>query len=173
MKFTVLGTSEFTLCCLKALLNAGQEICSIFSMPKSISPNNSVDITSFAKQNKIIYYEVKDINSSKTLRLLSKHSPDYILVSWHKILIKEVLKIPKYFCIGTHPTHLPFNRGRHPLQWTIILGFKKTKLSFFKINKGIDSGNILQQIPILITSNDSINTLNDKINKAAYQGIRN
>ncbi len=168
MKFTVLGTSEFTLCCLKALLNAGQEISSIFSMPKSISPNNSVDITSFAKQNKIIYYEVKDINSSKTLRLLSMHFPDYILVSWPKILKKEVLKIPKYFCIGTHPTALPFNRGRHPLQWIIALGVKKNKLSFFKINKGIDSGNILQQIPILITSNDSINNLNDKIRNISF-----
>ena len=50
------------------------------------------------------------------------------------LIKKEILEIPKKYCIGTHPTALPFNRGRHPLHWLIAIGIPKTALSFFATN---------------------------------------
>ena len=82
------------------------------------------------------------------------------------------LNVPKHFCIGTHPTDLPFNRGRHPLHWSIASGIQETKLSFFRMEEGIDTGNILLQVPFTISTNDTINDANDKMNHAAYIGTR-
>ncbi len=172
MRFVVLGTSEFTLCCARGLLDMGGEICALISMPESTRPDNSADIAKFAEKNAIPYYEIEDINSPENIRLLKNCSSDYIFSSWPKIIHKEVLNVPKYYCIGTHPTELPFNRGRHPLHWLIAQGITSSKLSFFKMDEGIDSGNILLQIPFEISSKDFIIDVIDKINEVAYEGIK-
>lgn len=172
MRFVVLGTSEFTLCCTRGLLDTGGEICALISMPESRRPDNSADIEKFAEKNGIPYYEIEDINSPENIRLLKNCSSDFIFSSWPKIISKKVLDIPKYYCIGTHPTELPFNRGRHPLHWLIAQGITSSKLSFFKMDEGIDTGNILFQIPFEISSKDFIIDVIDKVNEAAYEGIK-
>ena len=83
------------------------------------------------------------INSSKSIKILSYHRADFIFVSWPKIVKADILDTPKYFCIGTHPTNLPYNRGRHPLHWIIALGISETKLSFFMILK-TNKANIIE-----------------------------
>jgi len=171
MRFIVIGTSEFTLNCTQALIDNCEDICALISMPKQDLPLNSANISEFAKSNNIAYHEIRDINSPDSIAILSKYKPDYILSSWPKILKKEVLKIPRVYCIGSHPTELPYNRGRHPLQWMIILRFSKSKLSFFIMDKGVDTGKILLQIPFTISSNDHIRDIISKMNKVAYEGI--
>lgn len=171
MRFVVLGTSEFTVRCSQALIDSEEEICALISMPRRILPDNSIDISDFAKKNGISYYEIKDINSSESLNLISKFSPDYIFSSWPKILKKEILCVPKIYCIGSHPTELPYNRGRHPLHWLIVLGIQDSKVSFFRMDEGIDTGNILLQTPFYIASDDLIRDVVEKMNVAAYEGL--
>ena len=72
--------------------------------------------------------------------------------------------MPNNFSIGTHPTALPFNRGRHPLHWVIDLGISETKLSFFKMDEGVDTGNIILQCPFQIDEGDEIEDVNSKMN---------
>jgi len=171
MKFIVLGTSEFTLKCASALIDSGKDLCALISIPNQELPLNSANISEFAKSNNIPYHEIRDINSPDSIAILSKYKPDYILSSWPKILKKEVLKIPRVYCIGSHPTELPYNRGRHPLQWMIVLKLFKSKLSFFIMDEGVDTGKILLQIPFTISPNDHIRDIISKMNKAAYKGI--
>jgi len=173
MRFVVLGTSEITVCCAHALLDSGGEVCAVISMPPHIRTDNSVDVASFAEGNKIPYHEVEDINSPRSVDLLRRCSPDYIFSSWPKILRKETLEIPRIYCIGTHPTELPFNRGRHPLHWLIIQGISETELSFFRMDAKVDSGNVLIQVPFEIAHDDSIVDVVAKMNSAAYEGTRN
>ena len=131
MRFVVLGTSQFSITTSDAILGSGGDVVAIVSMPKDSLPNNSTDILSYAKSKDIKYIETDDINSSKSIKILSNYRSDFIFVSWPKIVKANVLDIPKYFCIGTHPTNLPYNRGRHPLHWIITLGISESKLSFF------------------------------------------
>jgi methionyl-tRNA formyltransferase len=170
MKFGVLGTSDFTLRCTQALIDKGAQIQVMISMPFNCLPNNSVDVGGFAKNQNIPYNELKDINSPQSINFIKAYSLDYIFVSWPKILKKQILDLPKYFCIGTHPTDIPHNKGRHPLHWLISLGIPKTKLSFFKIDEGIDTGNLLLQIPFSITPQDTILNVEEKVNQAGYDG---
>lgn len=158
--------------CIRALIEAGVEVCGIISLPQEARPLNSVDVCGFAKKRGIDYHEAKDINSQAAVELLRSYKVDYIFSCWPKILKREVLTVPKKFCIGTHPSNLPFNRGRHPLHWSIVLGIRQAKLSFFIMDEGLDSGKILLQVPFEIDSQDTIDSLNSKLNTLVYEGTR-
>jgi len=172
IKFVVLSTSQFGINIANAILDSGHEISAIISMPKSSLPNNSTNIKQYATQKNISFHEFLDINSPNSIKILRQIDPDYIFVSWPKIIGKEVLDIPRNFCIGSHPTALPFNRGRHPLHWIIDLGINETKLSFFELDEGIDTGNIILQYPIQIANDDTITDVNSKVNLAAYESTK-
>ncbi len=172
IKFVVLSTSQFGINSANAILESGHEISAIISMPKISLPNNSANIKQYATQKNISFHEFLDINSPNSIKILRQIDPDYIFVSWPKIIGKEVLDIPKNFCIGSHPTALPFNRGRHPLHWIIDLGIHETKLSFFELDEGYDTGNIILQYPIQIANDDTITDVDSKVNLAAYEGTK-
>ena len=172
MKFIVLGTSDFTLACTRALIKCNVTVSALISLPEEGRPLNSADIASFAKKSNVNYMEFNDINSAESLKYIYEKSPDYIFSSWPKLINNDVLAIPKYFVIGTHPTELPRNRGRHPLHWIIDLGIMKTSLSFFVMDKGVDSGDILLQLPILIDEQDSIVDINAKVIRSAEYGVQ-
>ena len=172
MKFIVIGISELAIYCAQALLDSGAEICALISMPEKSRPNNPADFSSFVAKNNITYHELENINSSEGIKLLREYKPDYIFGALNEILTNEVLEIPNRYCIGAHPTDLPFNRGRHPLHWLISMGITESKLSFFIVDEGIDTGNILIQIPFKISSSDAINDAVNNMNKSAYAGMK-
>ncbi len=122
MKFIVLGTSDFTLACAQALIKCNATVSALISVPAEGRPLNSADIEAFAKKANVDYIEFNDINSAESLEYIRGKAPDYIFSSWPKLINNDVLAAPKYFVIGTHPTDLPRNRGRHPLHWIIDLG---------------------------------------------------
>ena len=172
MKCVVLGASEFALKCADGVIAADAELASLISMPEYLRPNNSVDVASFADEHGVPYHEVDDINSPISVDLIQSCSPDYIVSTWPKMLHKEVLEAPAHYCIGTHPTALPYNRGRHPLHWLIALGVKTSSLSFFRMDEGSDTGDILLQVPVELNGNDTIASLTEKVNEAAYTGTK-
>ena len=73
--------------------------------------------------------------------------------------------------LGFHPSELPKNRGRHPLIWALALGLKKSASTFFFMDEGIDSGEILSQKIFDILSNDDAQSLYDKMSNNALQQI--
>ena len=141
-------------------------------MPACALPNNSADVSQFAQAHNIPYHEIEDVNDSHSVAMIRGYAPDYLFVSWPKLLCRDVLEIPRLYCIGTHPTDLPYNRGRHPLHWLIVLGIQHTKLTFFEMDKGVDAGKVLLQIPFEIASRDTIGDVVVKMNQAAYMGTR-
>ena len=170
MQFVVIGTSAFTMRSAEGILDSGGQIAALISLPQELLPNNSADLASFARERDIPYHEVEDINSDQSYNVISDSRPDYIFSSWPKIIQGHILSIPKYYCIGTHPTELPYNRGRHPLHWLITMGIPSTKLSLFLMDEGIDNGNILLQIRFDIDTEDYIDAAVEKMNEAVYEG---
>ncbi|AGZ82398.1 formyltransferase family protein [Campylobacter fetus] len=165
----VLGTSKFTASLIYGIIDSLNEVSCVISMPDSSKPDNSYDLKKICVQFGIKYYEFEDINSVEAITLIKKIDPNFIISSWPKIIKNEILSLA--YVIGTHPTNLPKDRGRHPLHWNIIRGIKKSKLSFFKMDKNVDSGNLLLQLKYTISEYDDINSLNHKIEKLAKTGI--
>jgi methionyl-tRNA formyltransferase len=168
MQIIALGTSRFLIYCVRGLIDAGFLIKEIISLPEKLLPDNSVVLKNFAAEINANYFEIEDINSKSAKQHLRLLTPDIIFSSWPKIIDCEVLKIPSLGIIGTHPTQLPFNKGRHPLHWQIVLGLKESKLSYFWMDSGVDSGPIILQIPYKIESSDTIITLSERVNDVAH-----
>lgn len=170
MKFVILGTLQFAINCTEALIKCGADIRGIISLVSDVAPLCSVNIADFAKSKGIPYFEVPDINAPESVALVKSLEPDYIFSLWPKILKREILDVPKYFTIGVHTTKLPFNRGRHPLHWMIVLGIPETTLSLFKMDEGVDTGDVLLQVPYQISDSDYIEDVVEKMNRATYEG---
>jgi methionyl-tRNA formyltransferase len=153
-------------------MDGGGTVSAMVSMPEDMRPDNSTDLAGFARSHAISYHEISDINGKESLELLGILAPDYIFCSWPKMLKQEVLELPACFVIGSHPTDLPFNRGRHPLHWLICQGIEESQVSFFHMDEGVDSGDLLLQIPYKIASDTSIEALDALVDEAAYEGAK-
>ena len=170
MKFVVLGTSEFVTHIADAIVESGYEVAALISMLAELRPLNSADLEVYARDRNFPYREVGDINSADACDLIRGYEPDYIFSGWPKIMEEEMLELPVKFVIGTHPTKLPHNRGRHPLHWLIASGIEETALSFFKMDEGVDTGDVLLQVPFRIGVQDDIEDAVIRLNETARVG---
>ena len=82
---------------------------------------------------------------------------------WSSLLKERVLNIPPMGVIGYHPAKLPENRGRHPLIWAIALGLENSASTFFFMDKGADSGDILSQVDFNISYQDDAQSVYQKV----------
>ena len=170
LKFALMGNTTFTEQMGNGFIQSGIKCVHAFSNLKSDLPISTRGIHDWASKNEIPHDEVKDANSAEFKSFIENLQLDFVAVSWPKMITEAVISIPRLGFIGSHPTHLPFGRGRHPLHWLISMGIKSTYLSFFLLDDGVDSGDILLQLPIQVNQFDDINTLEQKINSAAFIG---
>jgi len=151
---------------LKCLLENNFPVSLIFSYDDSKREKHS-DFCSFdniAKKYRIKNVKVKNINDSKNVEILRTLKPDLILVmGWSQLLKGDIIKIPKFGVIGSHPTELPKYRGRAPIPWSIIKGLKESALTFFYIEEGVDNGDIFAQNKFNITGEDDASSIYEKI----------
>jgi methionyl-tRNA formyltransferase len=176
MRIVFVGTVEFSRHCLKEVLEDGGNVVAVLTLPKEKGRFHSdyADLSDVAAKYGIPVYKLrKKITDSENVELIRSMKPDVIFVfGWSQLLSKEVLDIPPLGCIGTHPALLPRNRGRHPLIWALVEGLEESGLTFFYIDEGTDSGNILWQKPFPITLEDDAQSLYEKIKSLASKAIR-
>jgi methionyl-tRNA formyltransferase len=79
------------------------------------------------------------------------------------LIRKNIVDIPKIGVIGFHPAELPMNKGRHPIIWALALGLQNTASTFFIMDEGADSGDIVNQHIIKISIEDNAESLYDKL----------
>jgi methionyl-tRNA formyltransferase len=157
MKIVFMGTPQFSVAPLQALVDAGHNILLVITQPDKI--NN--------RGNKIVFSPVKrralDLNlkviqpekikgNIELIFELEALKPDCIVVSaFGRILPKEILGIPKFGCINIHASLLPKYRGAAPIQWSIINGEEYTGVSIMKMEEGLDTGPVyvIEETPIL------------------------
>ena len=170
-KILFIGTVEFSYKALSTLIENKFEIVGILSKKESNFNSDYYDLTPLAKANNIpIIYRTKD-NKDEIISFIKSLNPDIIYCfGWSHILTKSILSIPKYGVIGFHPAELPNNRGRHPIIWALFLGLKQTASTFFIMDEGADTGDIISQEKIKIID-DNASTLYNKIINVALKQI--
>jgi len=166
MKIAFISGVKFGHELLTDLLANNLPVSIVFSYEDSKREKYS-DFCSFdniAKKYKIKNIKVKNINDSKNVEILRTLKPDLILVmGWSQLLKADIIKIPKFGVIGSHPTELPKYRGRAPIPWSIIKGLKESALTFFYIEEGVDNGDIFAQNKFKITAEDDAASIYEKI----------
>ena len=125
MKIVFMGTPDYAVKTLEAIINAGHTVSAVFAQPdkpvgrKRILTPPPVKVC--AEENGIKVYQPQTLKDGEAEKILKEINPDAIVVvAYGKILPKEILSIPKYGCINGHASLLPKYRGSAPIQWSII-----------------------------------------------------
>lgn len=184
MNIVFFGASKFGLRCLKQLLTVPDiRICGVLTAPRtfniSYSPGRSVtnilhrDFHSICKESSIPIEELSGkMNDPSLIEIIKKGLPDFILVAgWYHNIPREILMIPSKGVAGFHAALLPLYRGGAPLVWAIINGERTAGLSLFYFDKGVDTGDIIDQRPVSIKFNDNIASVYERIEELALSMI--
>lgn len=173
MKKTIfIGCVESSYVILKHMLQNGYIVSGVITMEKSEANADFHSLSRLAEEYRIDCFCTKNINDLETLEFVRKKAPDVIYCfGWSQLIGKELLSIPSYGVIGFHPAAIPLNRGRHPLIWALALGLNKTASSFFVMDEGADTGDIISQKEIVIEYEDDAQILYDKVLQTAKEQV--
>lgn len=129
-------------------------------------------VKQYALDNNIEVVTPDSVNTDEFINLLKEKNIDYIVVVAYGQLIKEkLLEEYKNKIINLHPSSLPKYRGSSPVQFSLLNGEKKTHASAMLIEKGMDSGDILNQKEVEIKAEDDFTSLSEKLSKIGSEVI--
>ncbi len=153
----------------------GGEVVGIITLKeeftKGISDYQSFD--ALARQHRIPLHKIKNVNDDDARAIIKEARPDVLFVcGWSQIVKLNIFRLAKRGAIGSHPALLPKNRGRAAIPWHFILGEKKGGITFFWMDDGCDSGDIIAQESFPLTMNDDASTYYKKIIKAGRSIIK-
>lgn len=172
MRIIFIGTVEFSRRALERLLSMKAEVVGVCTLQESKFNSDHVNLNLTCKAHDIPWMYAEDINSAETLGWIKDKSPDVVFCfGWSRLLKKNLLGLAPLGVVGYHPAALPANRGRHPLIWALVLGLEKTASTFFFMDTGADSGDIISQREITIDSEDNARSLYDKVINCALDQI--
>ena len=173
MEILFIGSLIFSKNILNQIIKTDSNLVGIVTKKNNKKNNDQFDLSKIANKNNIPYKYANKINSNSSVNWIKKINPELIIcVGWSEILSNEILSIPKKGVIGYHPSELPKNRGNHPIIWHLVLGLNSTASTFFFIDKGIDSGNIISQKKVKINKKDNAKTLYHKLSKVSLVQIK-
>jgi len=172
MKIVFIGCVSFSEKALLKLLELHANVVGIFTKEKSTYNSDFSDLSEIAQKNNIPFKYVNDVNHPNNIKWILEKNPDIIFCfGWPSLIKSDLLKLTKLGVVGFHPAMLPMNRGRHPLIWAKVLGLKKTGSSYFFMNEGADTGDILDQKEFDISFEDDINDIYKKMTDVALKQI--
>jgi len=164
MKILFIGTVDFSYHVLRKLIDLEANIVGVITKEESRFNSDYCDLAPICRRNSIDYKYVKNINRKANIKWVQDRNPDVIFCfGWSQILKADLLNIAPLGIIGYHPAKLPHNRGRHPLIWALCLGLKETASTFFFMDEGADTGDILSQELVIIDVSDDAQSLYNEI----------
>lgn len=173
MRIVFIGSVQFSQQALSELLTLRAKVVGVCTLAKSDINSDHADLSKTSKNSNIPVRITPNINDSASVDWVRSLRPDVIFCfGWSYLLKREILSIPTIGTIGYHPAHLPANRGRHPLIWALALGLTETASTFFFMDEGADSGDILSQEVVPIKSEDDAASLYENITQVALSQIR-
>ena len=168
MNIIFMGTPEFAVPTLKALIDSKHKVVGVFTQPdKAVGrkqiltpPPVKVCATDFG----ISVYQPATLKNAEAEELIKSLNPDVmVVVAYGKILPLNILNIPKYGCINGHASILPRHRGASPIQWALVSGDKKTGVTTQLMGEGIDTGDILLTKETDILPDETAGELHDRL----------
>ncbi len=176
MRILFMGTPDFALFSLSALLEAGENVVGVVTQPDKPRGRKYVltppPVKVYATERGIPVYQPGSLRGEEFANLLAKIDPDLIVVTaYGKILPANVLEYPKYGCINVHGSILPEYRGAAPMQRAIMEGKTETGVTTMQMDVGMDTGDMLLIERIAIAENDNFETVHDKLGEASKKAL--
>lgn len=167
-RIVFLGTPDFAVPSLQALVENGYPVVAVFTQPdRPKGRGNKVvfsPVKEYALAHNIPVFQPDKIRRPENARILKQLQPDLMVTAaFGQILSKENLDTPTYGCINVHGSLLPAYRGSSPIQWAVINGEKETGITTMFTDVGIDNGDILLQKKTAIGDCETAGELFDRL----------
>lgn len=174
MKVVYMGTPDFAVGPLEALVKNGYEVTAVVTQPDKAKGRSGQLTPSPVKECALKYnipvLQPVKIKTPEAVEELKQYEADiFVVAAFGQILSKEILDMPKFGCINIHASLLPKYRGAAPIQWSIIDGEEETGVTIMQMDVGLDTGDILTQKIVPITAEDTGESLFDKLQIAGSE----
>lgn len=168
MRLLFMGSPDFAVESLKAVMDAGHDVCAVVTQPDrpkgrgySLFPTA---VGSYAEEKRLDVYKPETIKNGELMPVLERYVPEVIVVAaYGKILPGYVIDYPKFGCVNVHASLLPKYRGASPINYALINGEEKTGITTMLMDRGLDTGDILLQQETVICPEDNAETLHDRL----------
>lgn len=172
MRILFMGTPDFALFSLRALVDSGEEIIGVVTQTDKPKGRKAIltppPVKVYAMERNIPVFQPKTLKDDAFYQLLTELDPDMIVVTaFGKILPRRVLDYPKFGCINVHGSLLPEYRGAAPMQRAVIDGKRETGITTMLMDAGIDTGDMLLKAKVTIEENDNFEIVHDKLGECS------
>lgn len=159
MRIVVHGQQAFGKGILEALLNRGEDVVGVFCAPAA--PGGRVDpLQEAAESHNLPVYQPKSYRKPEVRDTFAALESDLCVMAYVTLFVpEEVLNLPRLGTIQYHPSLLPRHRGPSSINWPIIWGEKRTGLTIFWPDNGLDTGPVLLQKTVDIADTDTLGSL--------------
>lgn len=168
LRVVFMGTPDFAVPTLQALIDGPHEVVGVFCQPdKQKGRGKKVQmppVKECALAADLAVYQPVTLRDEAAETLLRSLAPDVIVVvAYGKILPPWLIRLPKYGCLNVHASLLPKYRGAAPIHWAILNGDRETGVTIMQMNDGLDTGDMLETIPLIIKDGETTGELFDRI----------
>ncbi len=169
MRVVFMGTPSFAVASLRALVEAGHEVCGVFSQPdKPVGRHQNAfqptPVKEYALSQGIPVFQPVKLRDGTALEQLRALSPELIVVAaYGRILPDDILDLPPKGCINVHSSLLPKLRGAAPINWAILNGETETGVTIMHMASDLDAGDIILQETTPIDPQENAAQLYDRL----------
>lgn len=168
LNIVYMGTPDFAVPALESIISAGHTVKAVFAQPDKPAGRGyklcAPPVKVCAKKHGIPVYQPDRLRDSDAEAVIKRINPDIIVVAaYGQILPESILSLPRLGCVNIHASLLPKLRGAAPIQWAIYNGDKVTGITTMKMAKGLDTGDILEQISTEIGESETADSLHDRL----------
>ncbi len=178
MRIVFMGTPDFAVPCLEALVNSGYNIVGVVTQPDKPAGRKQSELKAPPVKEVALSLGIKNIlqpekvKTPEFLESIRQLKPDLIVTAaYGRILTKAVLDVPGLGCINVHGSLLPKYRGAAPIQWALINGDTVTGITTMFMDEGMDTGDILLKKEIEIGPDMNAAELFDKLKELGAQAL--
>lgn len=172
MNIIYMGTPDFAVKPLEAIIESGENVMAVFTQPDKPKGRGFKLLPTPVKQSALshnipVYQPLslkKGDDAAEAEKIMRELAPDLIVVAaYGKILPKTILDLPKYGCINIHASLLPKYRGAAPIQRVILNGETETGVTAMQMAEGLDTGDMLMKISTQIGENETASELFERL----------
>ena len=168
MRVIFMGTPDFSVGTLEALIAAGHEVCLAVTQPDKPKGRGGKMQYTPVKEKALFYnipvYQPKRVRDPECVEELRKYNADVmVVIAFGQILPKEILEMTPYGCINVHASLLPKYRGAAPIQWAIIEGEEVTGVTTMQMDEGLDTGDMILKTEVPVAADETGESLHDKL----------
>lgn len=168
MRILFMGTPEFAVGTLEALIQSRHEVVAVVTQPdRPKGRGNAVKfppVKEAALAHGIPVLQPLKVREPEVVEQLRAFAPDLIAVAaFGQLLPKAILEMPRYGCVNVHASLLPKYRGAAPIQWAVINGEAESGVTTMMMSRGLDKGDMLKKSVVRLDPKETGDSLHDKL----------